>query len=495
MATVHLLRRIVPAAFVVGWLVSPLTAQVGGVYIDAAGMLRETATLAPDDRLDLVRRHLVGQAVSDDVAAESALRKVSLARLEARVQALREAGQDLPADVEYLAGLTAVRYVFFDAAGRDVIVAGPAEGWTLADSGEVVGVRSNRPVLHLDDLIVALRYAFAREPFGPPPYEGGVRGGDGDTTRDLARTPPGPPLARGRTEEAGFIGCSIEPTAEGVTRYASYMRKLSGIDRSQPGAVFAGMEQAMGPQDVKLYGVDGSSRFALVMVAADYRLKRIALGHDPSPVRDVVNYLDLCVRRFNRRAVSRQHRWWFTAGYDAVYHTPDELAFELSGHGVKVVTAQTLPGQADDDDTDEPSSPNAKLFAETFTRHFEDVAEKVPVFQELQNLIGLATLAELIAEKFEVGPGDDAPATWRPRHFLDEDACPIARYPVPKMVPSLANFRLAGGRHWIISISGGVEIQPRELTARRVRKAAPDGSLTELHGHAVSRSGEGWWWD
>src|SRR5262245_35047592 len=134
---------------------------VGGVYIDPAGMLRETSGLAP---ADLRRRLEAGgdeSPASLGVASASPLRKISLRRLEHLVAELHEQSQPVPADIRYLAGLTSVKYVFIDPDAADVVLAGPAEGWDVLPTGDIVGSESHRPVLQLDDLVVALRYAFA----------------------------------------------------------------------------------------------------------------------------------------------------------------------------------------------------------------------------------------------------------------------------------------------------------------------------------------------
>src|SRR5690606_15728844 len=62
-----------------------------------------------------------------------------------------------PEEVKYLAGLQRAQYVFIYPERNDIVIAGPAEGWKLDHLGNVVGLTTNRPVLLLDDLIVALR--------------------------------------------------------------------------------------------------------------------------------------------------------------------------------------------------------------------------------------------------------------------------------------------------------------------------------------------------
>ena len=53
-----------------------------------------------------------------------------------------------------LAGLLRVRYVFYYPESKDIVLAGPAEGWVPDASGRVVGITSGRPVLQLQDLAV-----------------------------------------------------------------------------------------------------------------------------------------------------------------------------------------------------------------------------------------------------------------------------------------------------------------------------------------------------
>ena len=68
----------------------------------------------------------------------------------------------------------------------DIVIAGPAEGWFRDISGPVVGLTSGKPVLELQDLIVALR-----------------------------AYPPG-------QHQDPLIGCSIDPTPEGLA-YAEFL--------------------------------------------------------------------------------------------------------------------------------------------------------------------------------------------------------------------------------------------------------------------------------
>jgi hypothetical protein len=447
------------------------------VYIDPDGMLRETSALPDAELRAKLQSAMAGATPSRQVSAESPLRKVSLRRLEQAVAAAHEAGQSIPADIRFLAGLTTIKYLFIYPESGDVVLAGPADGWQQLSSGDFVGRRSNRPVLQLDDLIASLRYAFA----------------------DHA--------------EGSFLGCSIEPTEPGLKAHAAFIRQLAGMNGSQIPQVMQGMEQAMGPQDIHVYGVAPESRFALQMVAADYRLKRIALAHDPSPSKKVPSYLDLAEKSVNG-GPQRQHRWWFVGHYDAIRQSADRLAIEFDGTGLRVDTAPTQPGSAAGRNTGKPSTVSkptraAKLFAELATMNLPELAEKIPAFAELENLVGLAVAAALIRRQADAPQNTAAVGTssddatddrsdrhWRPAHFLDENRCPIDSFASPRQTPSLANVRYVKDQFWLFSVSGGVEINPESLAAGERLKLAEGAKLTVVRNrHSPPADVAIWWWD
>ena len=107
---------------------------------------------------------------------------VSLRGLEAALDEVLKAGTGaVPDEVRFLAGIQRIEYVFVYPEDNDVVLAGPGEGWKVDEKANVVGVTTGRPVLRLDDLLVALR------------------------TVEQSRL--------------GGITCSIDPTAEGICAY------------------------------------------------------------------------------------------------------------------------------------------------------------------------------------------------------------------------------------------------------------------------------------
>src|SRR6185503_8909670 len=95
-------------------------------------------------------------------------------------------------DMRFLAGLTAITHVFYYPETKDIVIAGPAEGYMLDLSGRPVGIATGQSILELQDLVVALR-AF-------PPGGGGL----------------------------DVISVSIDPTKEGLAKMQQFLVKISG---------------------------------------------------------------------------------------------------------------------------------------------------------------------------------------------------------------------------------------------------------------------------
>ena len=127
---------------------------VGGVKVDVDGVLSNP------DVSELKELRAAWQAGLQEIPADlekpAELRFVSLRRLDAEIANAQRDGKPLPDAVRYLAGLQRVRYVLVYPEQHDVVIAGPAEGWRADAVGNIVGANSRRPVLLLEDLMVAL---------------------------------------------------------------------------------------------------------------------------------------------------------------------------------------------------------------------------------------------------------------------------------------------------------------------------------------------------
>jgi hypothetical protein len=227
-----------------------------GVAVDAQGVLAAQEFRDPGGRLHAARLAAAQAALPADIAAATKLRKISLVRLERAIAARIAAGQKPTEAMQHLAGLQKLEYVFFYPESKDIVIAGPAEGWMQDAAGRAVGIRSGKPVLLLEDLVVALR-AF-------PPGE--------------VRRP--------------FVGCTIDPSEDGLARLREFQKKVPSVvpqrAREQVASqILAGTRDALGMSKIRVFGISADTHFANVMIEADYRMKRIGMGLEPPPVKMV----------------------------------------------------------------------------------------------------------------------------------------------------------------------------------------------------------------
>ena len=217
------------------------TGAVGGVVIQNDGVV-QNATV--DQRLALARlRREEFQQPAAEANRAVEIRKISLKALEAACQkALTENSGKLPDEIKYLGGLLRVQYVFVYPEEHDIVLAGPAEGWKIDDAGNVVGVTTGRPVVQLDDLIVALR------------------------------------TVNGARE--GGISCSINPTQEGIPETQRTARTAKAIwSVAQHSAAGTGYETGFRTADGVAHRRPGQQPFR--PRPGGCRLSHETVGHEP----------------------------------------------------------------------------------------------------------------------------------------------------------------------------------------------------------------------
>lgn len=413
---------------------------IGGVAVDAEGVVRRQ-TDEDAARLRAVWRKL-HKPVPAEAVREAALRSVSLKRLEAALREAAESGSPLTEEIFFLAGLQRVEYVFVYPDRRDVVLAGPAEGWQMTAAGDVVGVTTGRAVLRLDDLVEALR--------------------------------------SGEAARAGGITCSIEPTAEGLERYARVTRSVRR--RFSPATVGA-LQQALGPQRVLLRGVSHDSHFARVMVAADFLMKRLAMGFEAAPLPGMPSYMELLQATPAREPITSP-RWWMTTAYEPLMRSDDGLAWRLRGQGVKTLTEEGRLDAQGQRQAVEDANPLAEQWADTMTTNYEALSTQLSAFGQLRNCMDLAVVAALVAKEDLLNrAGCELPL------LLDGERLRGEQGNVPRSVESqVALVRGRGG--WVVSFSGGVDIAPWPVLER-----VEVGQMERpSYGETAPGAEPSWWW-
>ena len=416
--------------------------SVGGIAIDAHGAL-SLPTVADFRGL----RELIATSStkpSSELAATVEMRKISLRGLEAALQEARAGGKDkLPDEVFFLAGIQRIQYVLVLPEENDIVLAGPGEGWKVQDNGYVVGVTTGRPVLRLDDLLVAFR------------------------TVENARQ--------------GGLTCSIDPTEKGLQQFAAVEKAAGG--RMSPGVV-AALAEAMGPQQITVTGVPDTSRLARVLVAADYRMKRYAMELDKAPVAGMPSYLSMLKAK---KAVSTNAlpRWWMACNYEPLLKSADGLAWELRGPGVKVMSEEEVV-EGGKRKASGKSGGIAQQWADAMTEKYGEMSLKDPVFGELRNVMDLCVVSALIARedmlhrvKLEL-----------PSIMSEKDGAPIQSFNAPKEVATQCSLTKSGNK-FIINASGGVEINSWSV----IEKFEEDADMGKLREKAAGKQGKAFWWN
>lgn len=428
-----------------------------GVRIDASGTVRQRLTKDKTDWLaELRRKSNEGKAANSSVRKASALRKVSLTRLEREVQTRLAAGEPLEEDVAFLAGLQRIQYVLVYPETGDLVLAGPAGNWRRDNEGRTVNVDSGRPVVQLNDLVCLLRAI--------------------------------------RSAPNAALSCSIDPRAENLAAAQAFINENSAKPLKASGrkAWLEGIRSAVGLQDVRFKGIDPRTRVAQVLFEADYRMKLVGIGLEES-VPGVVSYLDSVPTKAGQAAPPLDVlRWWFTMNYSAVISGDEGQAFELHGQGVQVQSEnEVLAGDGQRQHTGQSADLNQQ-FANSFTQNFPALAEQYPIYADLQNIFDLALVAAILeTEHLPDRIGWHLTCFDNPQQF----AVPLMQPPLT--VDSVVNHRVIRGKQVIAAVSGGVRVDPFAALRASPIQADRTGKLgSERDRVKATDAHDGrWWWD
>lgn len=417
--------------------------------IDADGVVRPVFLRDKSGQLNQKRREeLAGKSLPADVNRFSPLRKVSLVQLEAACESFARDQKHVTGEMQYLAGLQRIDYVFIYPEEKDIVIAGPAEGFVVESFGRAIGNSTGRPALRLDDLMVALRA-----------------------------------MERGR----GNVGCSIDPVEENLARLKTYVAQNSSPTTSQNALVrMEQMRKILGMQDVRVFGVPADSHFGEALVEADLRMKRLSIGVEPAPIKGFKSHL-----AFIGPGENTMQRWWFTPLYDAFTKSADGLAFQFRGQRVQLLSEEEVVSDAGNRSGASFTHVSVQKFSKQFTDRFPELANAVPVFAELQGLFDLLVMSALLKKERAAEKAD-----WRMALFLDPARATIAKRNVPRQVETALNHKPGTGKV-IVGLLGGVQIDPQR-TVNGADFKTDGGRVGAARTTALPEKRpeeHRWWWD
>jgi hypothetical protein len=427
-----------------------------GIYVDAQGVLRPLMKQETTSRLADLRTTSTAKNHQDSARRDSKLRMISLPRLEKHVQLRLASGREPTEEMQVLAGLQRIEYVFVYPESGDVVIAGPAGDWKADAEDHVVSTATGGPVVRLDDLVVVLRHMLG-------------------------------------SKQAEF-GCLITPKPENLAKLQEYLAESSKRKLTPEGrrAWLEAMRSRVGKQDIEVFGLDPNTRAARVMVEADYRMKLVGMGLEQG-VPGVKSYLaSIQVGPGEKPPAMGVLRWWFELNYDAVTASQDRRAFEFRGQGVCVKSEnERLAAQGQRVHTGESEELN-RQFTQSFTKHFPELCKKYPIYAEMRNLFDLALVGALIRSE------DLANKTgWHFTYFGNPNEYITASAEPPKQVETVINHRVINGIHVVAGVSGGVLCQPLALVSSQAIKLESSASLGQQKSAAGPKQLplDAWWWD
>jgi len=392
---------------------------VGGVTIRPDGVLQTATELEQTQALADMRARLVGP--KGELNQPTDRRLISLKNLKKVVLASIEQNQPLSEEVLYLGGLIRIENVFVYPERQDIVLSGPAEPWKIGSNGAVVGAKSGRPVLNLDDLLCAFR-----------------------TVQDARKS---------------GISVSIEPTKEGVMKLEQLLKRYLQSVSNNPKVLEPAMVEAFGPQQIKLDGLPADSHMARVILAADFRMKLYGMNLAKAPVAGLPSYLEMVSQQSNMGQL--QSRWWMACDYSAIEHSKDRMAWKISGQGIKTLTEEEQVAADGSFKQSGKSDRVAKKWADLFTKNLDELATKDTVFGDLRNVMDMCIVAALI-ESQELQSLSQCDLSGLMGKTANVE---LAKFEVPASIDPQCSF-IQTVKGWVVTASGGVMIDSWQIVSQ-----------------------------
>jgi len=285
-------------------------------------------------------------------------RALSLRTLQSHLQ--RAANGEPRPQLLSLCGITHLTGYLEDRKNKDLILVGE--------------VRDGAPALHTQDLAVALRAAWLKY---------ATRQGN----RLYYQNP----------------GCSIDP-------HPAVIQQLKDLGDAAEAGAFETVDQQMQlwsqicsqPQNVRVMGVPGDSHFAKVMVDADYLMKQLVDGSVSLDIPGFASLTDasLAIARADLEkgappslpALSL-NRFWFYPGKPGFLDQDGLITIERCPVVLLTeeehLTREGIEGKG-------KASPLAAAFAQSFSDHYPEIADRQPIYRELAGLFRLYALAKAL---------------------------------------------------------------------------------------------------
>lgn len=201
-------------------------------------------------------------------------------------------------------------------------------------------------------------------------------------------------------------GCSIDPTPETLEELQKIREKDANYSTVKAEKFLKQWRTiCVQPEQVRITGIPFDTRFAKVMVKADYYMKRVV---DNSTLLEIEGFEDLSDMTLNKvkkdcvqdKSISLSpslNRFWFFPG--KVLYIKNNGIIVIKQCQIRLLTEEEFLAKTGDVTGTGHPDPLAKKFAENFTKKYEEIAEKKPIYVELRSLFRFVALARAMNYK------------------------------------------------------------------------------------------------
>jgi hypothetical protein len=409
-----------------------------GVYVDPKGYMKR---LKESGQLPIDLRLATSAAPKHPWRQSSKLRTVSLKQLDASLAATRGSGLQPSFDLLKVAGLSRITYVKVLPTEEDILIAGPAGG--------------NEHGFMLEDLAT---------------------------------------VAAMINKQTTPMGCSIEPTNEGILAAQQMLQERSAIDRlaRNPKLLVEQLQEKIGPHNVSVFGLPAHCSTALALVDADEHMKRIGFGTVKTTpyVKSYFDFMD------EQAAVPNQSlvRWWFAFSDESIRANGANQMFQLPDNVVSVLSEQQWVSQNAERAPTGQHDLSADKFAKELTRNIPELRRTLSTYARLCGVFEAGLALQLGLEI----SGENNLRGWFPNLCnLGKSLCETPTVPAPNKVEGLTTWHRLKSGTTVAVVSGGVKIDLQSVAGRErwtdakflAASAVPTQAAVPTTAHSQ------WWWD
>ena len=238
----------------------------------------------------------------------------------------------------------------------------------------------NLPPLYLEDFVIALRNAWFK--YAP---------------------------LKGNTYQYSYAGCSIDPNPQTIQKLQAIGQRVarsSSFEQVEE-KLYKWHSTCKEPQNVRVMGVPFNTRFAQIMVKADYDMKLLVDGSDSLNIPGFTSLVDRKLALIRNSihqnkpitvSLASMDRFWFYPGNNL--YEEDIGIVLIKQCPVELLTeAMFLGASGGYTSGSGTTDPLARKFTEGFSVLYDKVAKNRPIYLELENLFRFTALAKIIKFK------------------------------------------------------------------------------------------------